>query len=457
MPPPVTRAFAEFIASARWSDFDEAVRRATRRTFGNVAALAVGASRSDAVDRIERTLVRLKQPDQATVLGRDTRLGAEAAAMVNGFSAHLEDYDDTHLKTVIHPGAPIVPAALALAEVEGVDGTKLLTAAAVGIEVALRFGVGVCPEHFDRAWHLTGTAGHIGAAAAAGCILGLEPDQLVVALGLGATMASGLTAALGTMTKPYHPGKAAADGIQAAWLAQRGFTGPLAPIEGRRGFTRLSSSRHDFEEMLAGLGSSWELELNAFKPYACGIVSHPVIDAAIELRDQIAREDLIASVDVTVNPVVLDVMGIEDPKDGLSTKFSVYHCFAVGYLDGAGGPEEFSDSKALDPTASSLRRRVRTTADPSTPIGAARVVAHLIDGRRIEVHTGHATGSAERPMTDQQLVKKARRLTEPIIGDGTEEFLEVAFAMDRHDVGALTSSARPPASARLGRRSEGTT
>jgi 2-methylcitrate dehydratase PrpD len=445
---PVTRAFAEFVAATAWSDLSEDVRHAARRTFGNFAALAVGASHSDAVGRVSAALAPLGQPAAATALGRSGKVGVEAAAMLNGFAAHLEDFDDTHLATVVHPGAPIAPAALALAEQRGIGGEELLTAMAVGVEVSLRFGNGVCPEHFDRAWHLTGTAGHIGAAAAAGRVIGLDPDRLVVAIGLGATMASGLTAALGTMTKPFHPGKAAADGVQAALLAERGFTGPPAPIEGRRGFAQLSSPRYDFDQMLDALGVSWELELNAFKPYACGIVSHPVIDAAIELRGSITEPDDILRVEVDVNPVVLHVMGQTDPQDGLSTKFSVYHCFAIGLLDGAGGPEQFSDSRARRPDVVALRSKVNAVTDRGTPKGAARVTVEMKDGTVHRMDIEHATGSAERPMSDARLRSKADLVVAPILGGRTDEFLDAAFAVDRIDAAMLARLSLPAATGR---------
>lgn len=442
-PEPVTRRFAEFVADASWSDLPGPVQRAARRTFGNAVALAVGASGEEAVDRVVRTLAPLGQPAHATMLGRPGRTGVEAAALVNGFAAHLEDFDDTHLPTVVHPGAPIAPAALAMAELRGADGATVLTAMAVGIEVALRFGNGVCPEHFDRAWHLTGTAGHIGAAAAVGRVLGLDPDRLVAAIGLGATTASGLTAALGTMTKPYHPGKAAADGVQAALLAERGFTGPEAPIEGRRGFARLSSPRVDLGQMLDGLGRTWELEENAFKPYACGIVSHPIIDAAIELRERGIDPDRIRSVEVDVHPVVLDVMGQTDPADGLSTKFSFSHCFAVGLLEGAGGPAQFSGSRARRPDVVAVRDRVRAVIDRGTPKGAAHVTVELVDGSTVRADVTHATGSAERPMTDEQLRAKARLVAEPVLGARTEAFLDAAFGLDEVGVAELVARSMP--------------
>jgi 2-methylcitrate dehydratase PrpD len=245
------------------------------------------------------------------------------------------------------------------------------------------------------------------------------------------------------MTKPYHPGKAAADGIQAALLAERGFTGPDAPLEGPLGFARISSSRADFNIMLEALGDRWELKSNAFKPYACGIVSHAVIDAALELRTRIAVPADIVSVEVEVHPVVLEVMGQSNPKDGLSTKFSVRHCFAVGLIEGAGGPIQFSDSRAQREDIVALRERMTIITDRGTPKGAARVVARMANGMAHDVTVENASGSAERPLTDAELHAKAESVVRPVLGPRTDAFLESAFLLDSVNALTFTSQSLP--------------
>ena len=368
------------------------------------------------------------------------------AALLNGMAAHVEDFDDTHLATVVHPGAPIVPAALAVGEDLGASGRDTLVAAVLGIEVALRVGLALGRGHFDRGWHLTGTMGHLGAAAAAGRLLGLDADGLVVALGLAATQAAGLQAALGTMTKSFHPGKAAADGIEAALLAHAGFTGTARPIEGRRGLAALAAPAPDPGVALRDLGQRWEVTDNAFKPYACGIVSHPVIDGGIALRGAVAPDE-VATVTVRVNPVVLDVMGVADPQDGLQSKFSVYHCFAVGLLLGAAGPSEFTTTVARDPEVVALRARVTADLDPAVARDEAFVTVTTTDGRTVEHHVEHATASAANPMTDEQLRDKVRLVAAPVLGDdGVDRLVAAAFALDRApDLEALTAAARPSA------------
>ena len=439
----VTRNLAEFVLATGWDDLTPEVRHAARRTAANAIALAAGAAGHPAVETAARTLASFAPQRTTPVLGRAVKEGVLDAPLLTGLAAHVEDFDDTHLRTVVHPGAPVVPAALAAAHQVGASGAEVLAAVAVGVETALRVGNGICPEHFDLGWHLTSTVGHLGAAAAAGRVLHLDRDQLVAALGLAATQAAGLTAALGTMTKPFHPGKAASDGVEAALLARRGFTGPVEPIVGRRGFARAASPRVDPDEMLAGLGERWELQDNAFKPYACGIVSHPVIDAAAELREKVALEQ-VERVEVTVHPVVLEVMGVQDPQDGLQSKFSVYHGFAVGFMDGAGGPTQFGDDRARDPRVVDLRRRVQVTTTREVAKGSAFVTLHRTDGTSEDVMIDHATGSAQRPLTDEQLRAKGALVTEGRLGPGTERFLDLAFALDDlDDLQALYTASRP--------------
>ncbi|MPZ59866.1 MAG: MmgE/PrpD family protein [Propionibacteriales bacterium] len=438
----VTDELAAFASGLAWSDLPPTTQNAARSTFANVVGLAVGASRNPAVERALRALTAFGLTGDVSILGRRERLSATSAALVTGIAMHVEDFDDTHLRTVLHPGAPIVPAALAVGEVVGGSGEDVLTAVVAGVEVASRVGNGLGVAHFDRGWHVTGTVGHLGAAVAAGRLLRLTPEQMRHTLALAATQAAGHTEQLGSMTKPLHPGKAAADGVEAAQLAARGFTGPEGSIEGRRGLAALMTSDADYEEMLRALGSAWETEKNAFKPYSCGIVSHPVIDAAIALRERGVVADTIAAVEVTAHPVVLDVMGVKEPDSGLRSKFSVYHCFAVGLLDGAAGPKQYSDERALAEEVVALRRKVNVVVDRTVAKDACSVRVLLDDGTTQEVEVEHATGSIDRPMTLEQLRAKFELVVEPVLGAATARLWDLAVGLDSEDslAGLLATS-----------------
>ena len=443
-PPPVTASLAAFASGLTWESLPEPVRAAARRTFANVVGLAVGASRHEAVEVALAALADLDVSGRASVLGRRSTTALTWAPLLHGIAMHVEDFDDTHLRTVLHPGAAVVATALSAAELTGADGRELLTAVVAGVEVASKVGNAVCPSHFDLGWHVTGTMGHLGAAAAAGRLLGLPADQLQHALALAATQAAGHTEQLGTMTKSMHPGKAGADGLEAALLARSGFAGPSAPVEGPRGLAALMAPEVDLDEALRGLGTAWEVEDNAFKPYACGIVSHPVIDAGVRLREQGVDPADVVQVEVVVRPVVLQVMGVEEPLDGLMSKFSVYHCFAVGLLDGGAGPAQYTDERARADDVVRLRRTVRARTEPDMPKDACRALVRLADGRELVVDVEHATGSVDRPMTDEQLHRKFSLVVEPVLGAATDALWYTAYGVDGlESVAPLFAASRP--------------
>lgn len=426
----VSRALAEFASATTSERIPAQARVAAVRTITNAASLAVGASRHPAYELVLSTYQGWGYVGAVSLLGRTERLGLTAAPMLTGLAMHVEDFDDTHLPTVVHPGAPVVPAALAVGEHVGASGREVVDAVALGVEVCLRVGIGLGPGHFDRGWHVTGTTGRTGAAVAAGRLLGLDADQMLVALGIAATEAAGLQEALGTMTKAFHAGKAAYDGVEAALLAQLNMTGPEDPIGGRRGLAATVSPAPDVAAMIVGLGERWELETNAFKPYACGIVSHPVIDAAVALRARARAPEGVAAVRVRVNPAVLDVMGIREPTDSLQAKFSVYHCFAVGFLDGAAAPRQFREDRVLDEGVTRLRRLVTVDADATVRRGEAFVAVTTTEGVTFEEHVEHARGSAERAMTDEDLRSKCVSVTAPVLEARAEQFVTTVEDID---------------------------
>ena len=411
-------------------DQPEHVLHAGRRTLLNAVALAVGAARHPAVEAACRVVSRLTRKAEASIPGRPDRVETEWAAFVGGIAVHAEDYDDTHLATVVHPGAPVVPAALAVAEMCNSSGREMLEAVVVGVEVACRMGLGLGPGHFDRGWHLTGSTGRYGAAAAAARLVGLDGSALAAVWTRCAAETAGIQAAFGTMTKPYHPGKAAYDAILGVRDALDGHRHlPMSAVEEVAMFRALGPDP-DPSRVIAGLGERWETALNTFKPYACGIVSHPVIDAAVEARTR--GVDGITRITVTVNPIVLDVMGVEEPTNGLESKFSVYHCAAIGLLDGMGGPLQFSDERVRSPDTTALRRKVEVVTDPSLARDAARLAVDLKKGRRIDVTVDHARGSVERPMTDQDLAFKAHAAMQPVIGDTAADLIDVLYTVDAY-------------------------
>jgi len=311
--------------------------------------------------------------------------------------------------------------------VVGADGTTLMTGVVAGVEVASRLGDALWPSHFDRGWHVTATTGPIGAACAAARVLGLDAARTAAAIAIAATQAAGHTEQLGSMTKAFQVGRAASTGVEAALLAEQGFTGPAEPLAGRRGMSALMAEDVDWTPM-ADLGSRWLVEQNALKPYSCGIVSHPVIDAGKRLRAEGVEAGAVESVTLDVHPRVLDVMGVTEPETGLQSKFSVYHCFAVGLLRDAGGPAEFSDETAVDPAIGALRRRVTVNTNPDRAPDSCGLTATLTGGAQVEFTIEHATASAAAPMTDAELQDKVVRLASRL--EDPSRLWDVAWRLD---------------------------
>lgn len=412
---------AEFTAGVRLGALPASAVHAGRRSMANVVGLAVAAADHPAVEIVATTLDDLQATGPIRALGRRQPTSEYAAALIMGCAMHVEDFDDTHLRSVLHPGAPVTAAALAAAELVGSSGADVLAAVVAGIEVGCRVGNALGSGHFDRGWHVSGTVGHVAAAAAAAHVLGLDVTATTHALVIAGTQASGVTEQLGSMTKCLHVGRAAANGLRAAMLARDGLT-TVPGLGIRGGYADALSPSFAPLDASQGLGRVWEVETNALKPYSCGIVSHPVIDAAIEARRRGIRADDIERVVLTVRPVVLEVMGVAEPGDGLQSKFSVYHCFAVGLLDGGAGPAQFNGERAIADDVVTLRRKLRVVVDPAMPKDACAVqIDHA--GRQERIHIAHATGSVAAPMTDEQLHSKFALLVEPVLGADAAELL----------------------------------
>jgi len=419
-----TEQLAKFILETRKEGIPEAVLHEGKRCFINYLAVALYASRDSSLDILLGVFGDEGGKERASVVGTNTHTSLQNAALANGYLGHLEDYDDTHFPTVIHPSSPTLPAALAVGEQLGVSGYDALVASVLGMEVCCRIGVAIHPYHYNEGWHITGTCGVFGAVASAGRLMGLDLDSLVHALGVAGTQASGVREVFGSMTKPFHPGRAAQSGVLAALLAQRGFTSTKTIIEGRRGFAAVLSAEYDLEKATDGLGEKWELQMNGLKPYACGVVNHPLIDAMIAMR---SKDGVVAgavdSISAIVHPLVLELVNRQHPEIGLEGKFSFHHSMAVGLVDGGAFPLQYTDSKVNDPVIKSLRDRITAIADESLEEDQAIVTVNLRDGRSYTERIEHATGAPQNPMSDTYLEDKFRNLTDDVLSTEQRETL----------------------------------
>src|ERR1700733_978822 len=412
----VTRELAHYIVTANYDDLPANVRKEGVRTLLNWVGVAIGGSHHQTVDIAVAALTLFSGPAQASLFGRRERFDIMNAAFLNGVSSHIFDYDDTHLKTIIHPAGPVASAIIALSELQPVSGKDFLNALILGVETECRIGNAVYPNHYDVGWHITGTAGVFGSAAAVGKLLNLNEQQMVWALGLAASQPVGLRESFGSMNKSFNPGRAASNGIFASMLASKNFTSSDAMIEAKRGWANTVSTKQDYREILDGLGTRYEALLNTYKPFACGIVMHPAIDAAIQLRNENQlTADQIERVELKVNPLVLELTGKSSPRDGLEGKFSIYHAVAIALFEGAGGEKQFSDRAVNDPEVVALRGKVVPVVTPGIDPAQVDMTIALKDGRILHRFIAHAIGSVEVPMTDKQLEDKFADLADGIL------------------------------------------
>jgi 2-methylcitrate dehydratase PrpD len=443
--PPITQILARYVATHPSRGWSDAVDHEAHRTFMNWAGCAVGAAGHEAMHAALAAVQMLQPSTQASILGRAEKVDMAGAALLNGISSHTFDFDDTHLKTIIHPAGPVASAALALAEHLGLSGRQLIDAMVLGIDVSCRMGNLVYPEHYDRGWHITGSTGTLGAAAACARLLGLDEQQTQMALGIAASQPVGLREQFGTMTKPFHPGGAARAGLLSALLAKHGYTASPRALEAPRGFAQVVSTKYAWHEATDELGERFEISFNTYKPFACGIVIHPSIDAAVQLREQGVRPEDVERIELKVHSLVLELTGKKEPADGLQGKFSVYHGVSAGLIFGRAGEPEYDYAIVNREDVVALRRKVVATVDDGIDEASVDMTAVLRDGRRVHVFVEHAIGSLHKPMSDAALEAKFHSQSDVVIGATRSDALIAACWKlgDLADVRELTALARP--------------
>jgi 2-methylcitrate dehydratase PrpD len=405
--PGVTESLARHIVATRWEDIPAPVRHQAKRSLMNFFAVALAGCRTGPVEIALRSLAEFSGGKQATVLGRSERVDALGAAFLNAAGANVHDFCDTHLRTVIHPTAPVAPALLALAEMRQVSGRDLLLALILGNEIQARIGLAISPHHYSKGWHITSTCGVFGAAAGSGKLLALDERQMVWALGAAATQSSGLCECLGTPAKSLSVGNAARNGLWAALLAEKGFDGPPEPLAGVQGFYHALGETPDLSVVTAGWGESWEIMATSYKPYPCGFVIHPVLDCVLDWRRDYPAAD-VTRVVVRGHPLLSDRTDRPDISTGRESQVSVQHAVAAALVTGEAGLDQFTDACARDPKVLALRSKVEVKRDNAFSTIAADVEITTADGTIHKLSQPAARGSDVNPMDDSGLEEKLR-------------------------------------------------
>jgi aconitate decarboxylase len=424
-------------------------RKAAVRSLYNYIGCAIGGSNHPTVTKAHKALEPLFGRPTSTLLGTSSQCDLQHAALLNGIASHVHDYDDTHLATIIHPAGPVASAILSFAAYQGsMTGDELIIALVAGIEASCKLGLAVWPEHYDIGWHITSTTGSIGAAVGVGRLMRLSESQMAHAIGIAAVQVTGLREMFGSDTKSFHPGRAATNGIVAALLASQDYTSSEQALEATRGWANVvaGGGTPKLDELLDSLGKTWEIETNSFKPFPCGIVCHPAIDAAIQCHTELTQTHKlepreIEKISLRVHPLVVELTSKKRPRDGLEAKFSVFHGCAVGLLYGKAGPAQYADEVVTSTEVISVRDKVDIEADTSLAADEAYLSLDHSDGTKLEKHIAHAVGSLQVPMTDEQLTAKFIDQVSLVIGkDAATRWSEKAWNLHNvQDVDAVTS------------------
>ena len=407
-------ALAAFVADVT---VPTAARDVARNAFLDTVGVALAGTVEPAARIVQRLVAAEGGAPQCAVWGTAQRTSAAAAALANGTAAHALDYDDISFVSLAHPSAPLVAAALAAGEMVGASGQAVLDGYVVGFEVEGVLGRALNPAHYQRGWHCTSTLGTVGAAAAVARILGLDVETTLHALAIAASTAAGLKENFGTMVKPLHAGMAARNAVQAALLAQSGFTAAEQAIDGPQGMlTAMDGTRQDLEGLTAALGQRWEiLETGiAVKLYPSCAATHPPLDALLELRRHHGfSADDVERVDIAVDAITPTVLIYDHPSSGLEGKFSLQFCAAAAMVDGVVAVDTFDAEHLTDPRIAAIAARVTMRVDPSLRADApaltqACVTVHLRDGRALSQAADGARGYPEHPASTAELEEKFR-------------------------------------------------
>ena len=416
----LTRSLARFALETPWAAMPPLVQSAAVRANLNWLACALAGSQTPTFQSALTAAQALAGPGPHGLVGRRETMDASQAVFINCLSSAAHAFDDTHLKTITHPTGPVAAVVWALAEQQAAQGVRcsgadVLSALVVGMEVECRLSNAIV-NHGRGAhlgWYMTGLTGGIGAAVAGARLLGLSQDQAVMAMSLAAAQSGGFRATHGSMGTAFVPAMVARNGLAALRLAQAGFTCTEQAIDGHNGLLAVLSPNCDAALALVGLGQSYEILDNALKPYPCGIVIHPAIDACMTLAAQLNNPlEEVASLSLWVHSDTLSLCGRRLPETALDAQVSVYHWAAASLVhpnDALGNAEL---PRVQDPLLRALQSRIQAQVDDGLQSDQARAQLRTHAGRVLDAFVEHASASAANPMTDEQLNHKFTALSQ---------------------------------------------
>ncbi len=429
-----TSALATFVAEQESGRIPEPVMHAARRALVDHIGVTVAGSADDATRRAREAIAASENGGGATVVGARMRVSPPFAAFLNAFASHVLDLDDVYNPpgTTVHGSCSVWPAILAIADDRPVSGRDALASFALGFEVETRVAHAAGQTHYDAGWHVTGTSGHVGAAAAAARTMGLDREQIEHAMAAGATQAAGLRIMAGSDLKSMHPGKAAMDGVLAATLVEHRLTASAKALEGDFGYLAVMSDAPAPEKISAGLGDTWNLTSNGHKLYPSGSLTHPMVDGVIALvtENDVAPGD-VTVIDVRVSPPAARFTDLPRPATPMQAKFSLRHCAAAAVVFRRLGTEELSAEVLARRNVIDLRDRVKVVSDPALGKQDADVEITLASGRTLSTEVRGNRGTPSAPLGDDELGVKFRELVGPVLGaERAERLLDTCWRVD---------------------------
>lgn len=418
----IAREIAHYITQTDFSDLPADVIDHTKMCILDLIGAALPAARHGMVQMLKEVLEG--SGGECTIIGDGAKTSCFNAALINGTMAYIMKLDQSSPRgSMVHPQPQTIPAALAVAEKEGLAGRDLITCVFLGFEIASRVALAVNPSHEgERGFHGTGTCGTFGAATAAGKLLQLNEDQMVNALGLAGTQAAGFTASFETFARSLHAGKAAYNGILAAMLAKRGFTGAETIFEARDGFCRATTDRYDLAPLTQGLGRSYLIRDQRFVRFVtCGAM-HAAIDGVLDLiKENSLPSESIDSIEARTFPVTINMCSqTAEPKTFAEAQFSLPFALALAAIAGDVSISQLTEQRLKDPQVLALAKRVSGVVDPEFAakgisgsgdmFQSAKVLIRMKDGREYFQQVNVHKGSPQNPFTREELLEKFRSL-----------------------------------------------
>lgn len=437
---------AQFSVDFSAAQMTDKLRHECKRALINFFAVTLVGAGDPTIKKLRSVLAEFTGNAEATVIGCPDKTDILNAAFFNAAAANVFDFDDTHFPTIIHPTAPVAAALFALGGQHQISGQEFMAAFTLGVEAECRIGNAVSPDHYKRGWHITATCGVFGAAIAVGKILRLNQQQMVWALGSASAQAGGLVENLGYMAKSVGVGNAARNGLLSALLAAQNFDGPPRPLEGERGFLNVTGENPDLGAIIDGLGERWEALANTYKPYPCGVVLNPVIEACLNLQSRAGFDvSEVKNITITGHPLLRQRADRPTPASGRESQVSAQHAVAVSLLFGKAGIDQFSDQCVNDDAVFELAARVHILEDPAMSLESISVTAGFKNNDNATETIDAAKGCLANPLTDQDLEEKLTQLAAHHRGcDAPQQLIDAIWAMDElQDMNNLLDMAVP--------------